>query len=97
MDRAEAIREVIGMEYTIEHEFGPGGTTAEENYTTLLTALGVTEEELVAARTVRTCRVCGCTDARACPRGCHWVEPGLCSTCLKWTLSGTSPAQGSTP
>lgn len=27
------------------------------------------------------CRVCGCTDDRACPGGCHWVEPDLCSSC----------------
>lgn len=30
----------------------------------------------------QTCRICGCTEARACPGGCHWVEPGLCSSCL---------------
>lgn len=31
------------------------------------------------------CRVCGCTDARACPGGCWWVEPTytLCSRCLR--------------
>lgn len=29
----------------------------------------------------RACRACGCTDARACPGGCHWVEPDLCSAC----------------
>lgn len=29
----------------------------------------------------RTCRVCGCTDERACPGGCWWVEADLCSTC----------------
>lgn len=27
------------------------------------------------------CRVCGCTDDRACPGGCYWVEPDLCSRC----------------
>lgn len=27
------------------------------------------------------CRVCGCTDDRACPGGCWWVEPDLCSQC----------------
>lgn len=30
---------------------------------------------------VRTCRVCGCTDAEACPGGCSWAEADLCSTC----------------
>lgn len=29
----------------------------------------------------RTCRVCGCTDMRACPGGCSWVEVDLCSAC----------------
>lgn len=28
-----------------------------------------------------TCRVCGCTDLRACPGGCWWVEFDLCSAC----------------
>ena len=27
------------------------------------------------------CRGCGCTDDRACPGGCWWVEPDLCSSC----------------
>lgn len=27
------------------------------------------------------CRVCGCTWDNACPGGCHWVEPDLCSQC----------------
>lgn len=27
------------------------------------------------------CRECGCTDERACPGGCEWVEPDLCSRC----------------
>lgn len=29
----------------------------------------------------RSCRGCGCTDDRACPGGCSWLEPGLCSSC----------------
>jgi hypothetical protein len=31
---------------------------------------------------VRACRVCGCTDDRACPGGCWWVDDDLCSACL---------------
>lgn len=30
---------------------------------------------------VRACRVCGCTDDRACPGGCSWVDDDLCSAC----------------
>ncbi len=29
------------------------------------------------------CRECGCTDAAACPRGCSWAEPDLCSACAQ--------------
>ena len=29
----------------------------------------------------RKCRVCGCTWFHACPGGCYWVEPDLCSRC----------------
>lgn len=27
------------------------------------------------------CRICGCTQENACPGGCYWVEPDLCSGC----------------
>ncbi len=30
----------------------------------------------------RRCRMCGCTDARACPGGCWWVGDDFCSSCL---------------
>lgn len=30
---------------------------------------------------IRKCRVCGCSDFHACPGGCFWVEPDLCSAC----------------
>ena len=43
------------------------------------------------------CRVCGCTDDRACPSGCCWVDRKhtLCSECqgtvadLSWTMRDT--------
>lgn len=31
--------------------------------------------------TAQRCRVCGCTDMRACDGGCEWVELDLCSAC----------------
>lgn len=29
----------------------------------------------------RACRVCGCTDDRACAGGCAWIAEDLCSAC----------------
>jgi hypothetical protein len=31
-------------------------------------------------KAVPFCRICGCTDHRACEGGCWWVEPDLCSS-----------------
>ena len=36
---------------------------------------------LVGDTKVRVCRVCGCTEYRACEGSCHWVEEDLCSNC----------------
>lgn len=35
-------------------------------------------------RAARSCRVCGCTDDRACPGGCAWLDArdDLCSACV---------------
>jgi len=33
--------------------------------------------------TIGMCRECGCTDRHACPDGCHWVQPDLCSECTE--------------
>lgn len=35
-----------------------------------------------AAALPTTCRVCGCTEEKACEDGCSWVAPGLCSACV---------------
>jgi hypothetical protein len=35
------------------------------------------------------CRVCGCTWENACPGGCYWVEPDLCSQCAGAAEVGT--------
>lgn len=29
------------------------------------------------------CSICGCTDERACPGGCYWYAPGVCTACAK--------------
>lgn len=29
------------------------------------------------------CRECGCSDSLACPDGCGWAQPDLCTTCAR--------------
>lgn len=38
---------------------------------------------MTPAGKVRACRVCGCTEDRACAGGCHWLSDrdDLCSAC----------------
>lgn len=49
---------------------------------------GRIEKELPVrtVKNVRRCRVCGCTEDRACfsfsEGACHWVEYDLCSACV---------------
>ena len=30
------------------------------------------------------CVFCDCTDAQACPGGCSWALPEVCSQCVYW-------------
>ena len=39
------------------------------------------EDKTMEKDAVRHCRVCNCTDDQACPGGCSWVGPDLCSAC----------------
>lgn len=53
---------------------------------TLTPPIAVSEETAMRTATtetesVRRCRGCGCTQDRACPGGCYWVEWDLCSAC----------------
>ncbi len=46
----------------------------------------------------RVCRVCGCTDDRACRGGCWWVEWDLCSACRERAYAAETPvARGPRP
>lgn len=52
----------------------------------LATALVAGAEHLVPEQSAwvklnRQCRICGCTDDEACPGGCSWSQPEICSTC----------------
>ncbi len=33
------------------------------------------------------CIVCGCTDSAACPEGCYWTRPNVCSQCDAETVA----------
>jgi len=45
----------------------------------------------IAAGLETACRACGCSDSLACPGGCVWAEPDLCSRCA---LKGSTRAAG---
>lgn len=38
------------------------------------------------------CRECGCTDSFACPQGCGWAQPDLCSVCAAELETLADPA-----
>jgi hypothetical protein len=40
----------------------------------------VTNRAIIAEE--RVCRSCGCFEEFACPGGCTWAEPDLCSACV---------------
>lgn len=37
------------------------------------------------------CRECGCSDSLACPQGCGWAQPDLCTVCARELEQLTSP------
>lgn len=61
---------------------------------TLRTSIAPGDVTLICARWIApvpggpACRACGCTDNRACPGGCEWVEADLCSNCGSVDLMG---------
>lgn len=41
---------------------------------------------VISQRDIQHCRMCGCTNERACNGGCTWVRPDLCSACDSYTV-----------
>jgi len=37
------------------------------------------------------CKFCGCTDTRACPGGCSWTRPEVCSQCADVAIAAYAP------
>jgi hypothetical protein len=60
-----------------------GGIAPELGPVLALAFPGVTVTGAPAGAATPSCRQCGCTDLRACPGGCGWAEPGLCTTCAR--------------
>jgi len=51
-------------------------------------------QETGPTATVRTCRVCGCTDNTACyPDSCYWVSWDLCSECVRKNPAVATPQE----
>lgn len=66
-------------------EVSPKGFKIPKNLDTLTTqlVLEAADMPLAPAAAVPTCRVCKCTEDRACVGGCYWMLPGLCSRCAE--------------
>jgi hypothetical protein len=58
-----------------------GGITAESAPMLVLAFPGVTVTGAPADAATKSCRQCGCTELHACPGGCGWAEPDLCTAC----------------
>jgi hypothetical protein len=62
-----------------------GGRHANERWGLTPLAEEILEDPLDVSITLDAnpdaCYGCGCTDSMACPGGCYWVAPNLCSTC----------------
>lgn len=50
-----------------------------------------------ASEEPRACRLCGCMDERACPSGCSWVGPDLCSACAHVTPATFHTTEAAAP
>lgn len=52
---------------------------------TLLELPGVQQEierrDRIEAGLEHQCMFCGCSDSKACPGGCIWIRPNVCSRC----------------
>jgi hypothetical protein len=51
------------------------------NVTELPLEIEAARQKRIAAGEELACRSCGCSESKACPGGCHWAKPGLCSAC----------------
>lgn len=50
--------------------------------------------EKLRLTTIRSCRLCGCTDERACPGGCAWAFDDVCTSCIGHTPASWAAFRG---
>jgi len=77
IEEAEKERDALSryLRYVLQTEVLPHESGPQD-------AAGALEDALRADAPWNTvCRVCGCSWFNACPGGCWWAEPDLCSTC----------------
>lgn len=42
---------------------------------------------------IEKCKICGCTDERACEGGCYWIAENLCSRCADKLIENNKQLQ----
>lgn len=76
----------LGRDAAYLRENADGASFSEEEFRLLLEhGLGLDDESIEDACVEAqqpSCRICACTEDRACPGGCSWIEPDLCSRCV---------------
>lgn len=82
IEKAEEERDALSryLRYVLQTEVLPLECGPQDPADTLLEAL---RED---APWNAACRVCGCSWFKACPVGCSWAEPNLCSACAGETM-----------
>ena len=78
-------REIAGLRATV---YDDTATRAE------LLRFHTAHEELATLTSDWECERCHCTNERACPGGCSWVDVNLCSACAQSETGERKPEDG---
>jgi hypothetical protein len=72
----------VSFHWTDIMEWEPWKTRAAAMWAELGHVRSIPFDAFIAQRAALPhCLVCGCSDDDACPGGCYWVGPALCSSC----------------
>lgn len=87
-DDADIDEDDVDEEARAFYEEHAAPLTPADTVEILAAAAGDAASWFTSRRTIRVpamgdmvCRGCGCSDNRACPGGCFWAAPNLCSRC----------------